>query len=250
MAAVDELVAVAANLTLRSPCSRGCASCCQPRFVFFDDDLSEAELSAAAKRKFYVVKKGRPGSEAIYSHWDLAKVHVLGISGALHQSCGTGDEARQIWADFCHNNHQHAPRSTPRRANTVRRPEAPPPPPYSPMTAPSPRPAPVTPTSRRLSTPSATLDRFYRVSGSPRVLIHAREAETELRSSLGATLLVEASLEAIEDDDEVVPVDTRHFYRVFGSSRVQSSREAALAELVDTAATGLWVGDSLDAVME
>ncbi|KAJ6480695.1 hypothetical protein C8R47DRAFT_1218542 [Mycena vitilis] len=249
MAAVDDLVAAAAGLTLRTRCiSRGCALCCQPRFVFFDDDPSEEELSASAKRKFYVVKKGRCGSEAIYSHWDLAKVHVLGISGALHESCGTADEGRQIWADFCHTNHQHA--STSRRANTARRPGHAPPP-YSPMTPPSsPRPAPVTPTSpTSRPTPSATPERFYRVSGSPRVLLHASDAEAELRRSPGATLLVETSLEDIEDGDEVVPVDTVHFYRVFGSFRVQSSRDAALTELVNSQAAGLLVGDSLDGVM-
>lgn len=101
---------------------------------------------------------------------DLAKTQVLGIRGALHESCPTADDARRIWAEYCHRNHSHGP---PVSA----------PPAYSPVTPSSPH-AVVTPSSRpptliaprtssRIRTPptTPTPPKFYRVAGSPRVLI-------------------------------------------------------------------------------
>ncbi|KAJ7830950.1 hypothetical protein B0H14DRAFT_2593075 [Mycena olivaceomarginata] len=240
----EELVRATANLRLGFHC---CDFCCLPRFFFKPGDPSEAELSALSKRKFYVVKKGAPGTEAIYSHWDLAQPHVTRISNALHESCATAtaEEARQIWARYCHNNHTHPPALA--TTGTIS------PPPYTPVTPPrSPQASAATsrmpradsrryavpPTSHVPATPPQV--RFYRVSGSPRVLIHAAAAEAELRDSGGtASLLVGTSLADVEDDDEVSVGDTPHFYRVFGSPRVQSSRDAALAELADTQADGL-----------
>ncbi|KAJ7703345.1 hypothetical protein B0H14DRAFT_2647888 [Mycena olivaceomarginata] len=223
----EELVRATANLRLGFHC---CDFCCLPRFFFKPGDPSEAELSALSKRKFYVVKKGAPGTEAIYSHWDLAQPHVTRISNALHESCATAEEARQIWARYCHNNHTHPPALA--TTGTIS------PPPYTPVTPPrSPQASAATsrmpradsrryavpPTSHVPATPPQV--RFYRVSGSPRVLIHAAAAEAELRDSGGtASLLVGTSLADVEDDDEVSVGDTPHFYRVFGSPRVQSSR--------------------------
>ncbi|KAJ7801517.1 hypothetical protein B0H14DRAFT_3489437 [Mycena olivaceomarginata] len=228
---VDALAHAAARLSLGFRC---CDNCCEPRFVFLPGDPPEAELSASSKHKFYVVKKGAPGREGIYSHWDLAQPQVHRIRGALHESCSTADVARRIWADYCHQHHVHTDAHPPA------------PPAYSPVTPPSLLRAVVTPSSSsrlsvtpttpsRLRAPPATPttpapSKFYRVAGTPRVLICSADAERELRAS-GTT----AS-------------GTLHFYRVFGSPRVQHSREAAVAELVATQAAGLLVGTSLVAV--
>ncbi|KAJ7797382.1 hypothetical protein B0H14DRAFT_2618996 [Mycena olivaceomarginata] len=198
-------------------------------------------------------RRGAPGGEAIYSHWDLAKTQVLGIRGALHESCPTADDARRIWAEYCHRNHSHGPPVSAPPAYS---------PAYSPVTPSSPR-AVVTPSSRpptliaprtssRICTPTTpTPPKFYRVAGSPRVLIGSADAEAELRASgTAASLLVGRSLADVEDDDEVTSGDTSHFYRVFGSPRVQHSREAAVAELVAMQAAGLLVGTSLAAVVD
>jgi hypothetical protein len=190
----EELVRATANLCLGFHC---CDFCCLPRFFFKPGDPSEAELSALSKHKFYVVKKGAPGSEAIYSHWcvtgprstlsthlpprDLAQPHVTRISNALHESCTTAEEARQIWARYCHNNHTHPPALA--MTGTI------PPPVYTPVTPPrSPQASAATPRMpradsqrRAVATPRPTSHvpatppqvRFYWVSGSPRVLIHA-----------------------------------------------------------------------------
>ncbi|KAJ7880237.1 hypothetical protein B0H14DRAFT_3434495 [Mycena olivaceomarginata] len=238
---LDGLVRATAALHLAFHC---CDDCCQPQFVFLPGDPAETELSALSKRKFYVVKKGAPGGEAIYSHWDLAKTQVLGIRGALHESCPTADDARRIWAEYCHRNHSHGP---PVSA----------PPAYSPVTLSSPR-AVVTPSSRpptliaprtssRIRTPptTPTPPKFYRVAGSPRVLIGSADAEAELRAlGTAASLLIGQSLADVEDDDEVTSGDTSHFYR----SHMYS--EAAVAELVATQAAGLLVGTSLAAVVD
>jgi hypothetical protein len=116
---------------------------------------------------------------------DVAKTKVLGISGALHESSPTADGAHAIWARHCHRFHMHR---SPQPAS------APAPPPYQPRAnAPSPR-VPTTPTRstpRSPSTPTRAATsplrspafprtpsaltipgRFYRVSGSPRVLIN------------------------------------------------------------------------------
>ncbi|KAJ7670792.1 hypothetical protein DFH06DRAFT_1320715 [Mycena polygramma] len=255
---LNDLVLAASQLNLGFHC---CDRCCKPRFVFRHGDPSEAELSAASKHKFYIVKKGAPNSEAIYTHWDSAKIHVLGISGALHESCPTADGAREIWARYCHeNHHHHVPPPPPQPSSSSRPPRAATavprtaPPPYSPMTPPSsPRARqPATPTRPRpnvAATPERpTPARFYRVSGSPRVLINSRDAERELRAARNGSLLVGDSLSDVEDDDEPSVVGAVRFYRVFGSTRVQSNRDAALSELVETAAAGLLVGDTLDEV--
>ncbi|KAJ7840490.1 hypothetical protein B0H14DRAFT_3458026 [Mycena olivaceomarginata] len=228
---LDGLVRATAALHLAFHC---CDDCCQPRFVFLPGDPAETELSALSKRKFYVVKKGAPGGEAIYSHWDLAKTQVLSIRGALHESCPTADDALRIWAEYCHRNHSHgSPVSAP--------------PASRPPTLIVPR------TSSRIRTPptTPTPPKFYRVAGSPRVLIGSADAEAELRASGTTTsLLVGRSLADVEDDDEVTSGDTSHFYRVFGSPCVQHSREAAVAELVAMQAAGLLVGTSLAAVVD
>ncbi|KAJ7353493.1 hypothetical protein DFH08DRAFT_956553 [Mycena albidolilacea] len=244
---VDALAHAAARLSLGFRC---CDDCCEPRFVFLPGDPPEAELSASSKHKFYVVKKGAPGQEGIYSHWDLAQPQVLRIRGALHESCSTADVARRIWADYCHQHHAHTDAHPPA------------PPAYSPVTPLSSPRAVVTPSSSlclsvtttipsRLRAPPATPttptpSKFYRVAGTPRVLIYA---ERELRA-LGTTpsLLIGKSLVDVEDDNNITPGGTLHFYRVFGSPRVQHSREAAVVELVETQATGLLVGTLLAAV--
>ncbi|KAJ6514370.1 hypothetical protein C8R47DRAFT_1064128 [Mycena vitilis] len=250
-----DLVRATASLSLSFRC---CDLCCQPRFFFLPGDPEEEVLSRMSKRKFYVVNRGTPGKEGIYSHWDLAKLYVLGVSGAVHESCRTGDGARQIWARFCHNNHTHSdetiaprpPPSTPTPRSVPLR-NAPPPPyrRHMPPTLPA-----ATRTSHRISvTPRAPLsppatprpDKYYRVSGSPRVLVRAEDAEVELRATQNGSLLVGASLEDVEDDDEVTAVDTTRFYRVFGSPRVQSNRSAAVDELINTGAAGLLVGHTL-----
>ncbi|KAJ6493937.1 hypothetical protein C8R47DRAFT_1213619 [Mycena vitilis] len=255
----DDLVRAAASLTLGFRC---CDRCCQPRFFFLPGDLEEEVLSRMSKRKFYIVNRGTPRKEGIYSHWDLAKVYVLGVSGAVHESCRTGDGARQIWARFCHNNHTHSTETTVRRPPPSTPASSPaPPPPYrqhAPPTLPV-VPSPTTRTSHWLQssvTPRAPLsppatprpDKYYRVSGSPRVLIRAEDAEAELRATQNGSLLVGASLEDVEDDDEVTAVDTTRFYRVFGSPRVQRSRSAAVDELINTRAAGLLVGETLGAL--
>jgi hypothetical protein len=51
-----------------------------------------------------------------------------------------------------------------------------------------------------------------------------RQAEAELLSAAGATLLIGNSLQEVEDDDEVTLVSGATFYRVFGSPRVHTSR--------------------------
>ncbi|KAJ7771166.1 hypothetical protein B0H14DRAFT_2632499 [Mycena olivaceomarginata] len=223
---VDALVHATASLTLEFSC---CNECCKPTFFFLADDPTEEIISRSSKHKFYVVKKGSVGSEGIYSHWDVAKTKVLGISGALHESSPTADGARAIWARHCHRFHMHR---SPQPAS------APAPPPYqSRANAPSPPRSPSTPTRAATSplrspafprTPSALTipGRFYRVSGSPRVLINQNQAEAELLSAQGSTLLVGNSLREVEDDndDEVIQAGGARFYRVFGSPRVGTSR--------------------------
>ncbi|KAJ7792164.1 hypothetical protein B0H13DRAFT_2394071 [Mycena leptocephala] len=258
---VDDLVQATAALRLGFHC---CDSCCTPRFVYLPDDPPEAVLSASSRRRFYVVKKGAPGGEAIYSHWDLAKPHVDGVSSAEHKSCSTADQVREMWARYCHGHHSHSP-SVPPAAPPARvpahvSPSPVAPPPYQPVTPPtSPRlrmSAPTMGSPRPLATASVgnmvtpVPTKFYRVSGSPRVLIHAAAAEAELRASGAGSLLVGRSLADVEDDDEVAPHDAVHFYRVFGSPRVLNNRDRAVMELVATQAAGLLVGDSLDDVDE
>ncbi|KAJ7631948.1 hypothetical protein DFH06DRAFT_1337472 [Mycena polygramma] len=251
---VDDLSRATASLNINSR-----SSLCEPRFILLPRDPSVAVLSSLANRKFYVVKKGAPGSEAIYSHWDLAKVHVLGVSGAEHESCSTEDRARAIWAEYCQANHHHPPPRPPPRSPSGLVTQGRPPPPYSPMTPPSsprvrlPDHTPTRTPTRSRPTPAPeprTPEKFYRVTGSPRVLINAADAEAELRASANTGLLVGASLSDVEDDDEVTPVGAVHFYRVFGSHRVLNSREAAITELVASNAAGLFVGDTLAAVVE
>ncbi|KAJ7795195.1 hypothetical protein B0H14DRAFT_2621261 [Mycena olivaceomarginata] len=148
-----------------------------------------AELSALSKRKFYVVKKGAPGTEAIYSHCPCDDGNDL--SSAVYSS-----DAAAFTTGFGRDFQNAQGRFT-----TIR-------------CAPN--------ITRASDTPASQI---YRVSGSPRVLIHAAAAEAELRDSGGtASLLVGTSLADVEDDDEVSVGDTPHFYRVFGSPRVQSSR--------------------------
>ncbi|KAJ7814310.1 hypothetical protein B0H13DRAFT_1924904 [Mycena leptocephala] len=261
---VNSLVNTTASLRLRFYC---CDSCCTPRFFYRPDDPPEDVLSASSKRKFYVVKKGAPDSEGIYSHWDLARVHVDGVSSADHKSCATADLAREMWADHCHEHHPH---SSNRQLPAPTAPPAPgrPPAPSAPLTPPRARPpAPLAlltlprarpPTPSALLTPpratssaqlpsasrSAALTRrrapppAYEIAATPPTPTKAA-AEAELRTTGGDSLLVGRSLQEVEDDDEVTPGDAQRFYRVFGSPRVLNSHECAVAELVETQAAGL-----------
>ncbi|KAJ7687663.1 hypothetical protein B0H14DRAFT_3533942 [Mycena olivaceomarginata] len=264
-----------------------------PRFVFLPEDPEEQQLSALAKHKFYVVKKGKPGSEGV----DLARPYVTGISDASHESCSTADEAREIWVYYCHQNHTHRnPPIAPPAYTTVT------PPPFTRRSYSQDSSASVTrhsypqdpsaPVTRHLyvQDPSAprhlslVLPRrqrallelpssvrrgahapvspndflrgnellcepsnrhFFRVTGSPRVLIRAATAETELlQAPHGASLLVGSSLAEVEDDEPIC------FYRVFDSSHVHHSHEATLQLLIATQADGLLVGRSLGEVVD
>ncbi|KAJ7873794.1 hypothetical protein B0H14DRAFT_3438004 [Mycena olivaceomarginata] len=97
----------------------------------------------------------------------------------------------------------------------------------------------------------------FRADNSRKVLSRVREpacldqsAEVELLSAQGSTLLVGNSLREVEDDndDEVIQAGGARFYSVFGSPRVGTSRDAAVAELVAKNAPGLLVGHSLAVV--
>ncbi|KAJ7792514.1 hypothetical protein B0H14DRAFT_2623834 [Mycena olivaceomarginata] len=240
-----------------------CDECCKPTFFFLPNDPSEEEISRAAKRKFYVVKRGTVGSEGVYTDWtnasrDIAKTKVHRVAGAAHESSKTADDARAIWARYCHRHHTHSPAmQSPAR-----------PPPYTPRahaTSPSTtragghtRATPVVsrmastamrPMSSIPSTPvtPSTPRRFYRVSGSPRVLISRVDAEAELRSTGATSLSVGSTLADMEDDSALSPAGPT-FYRVLGSARVGTSRDAAVAELVETGARGLLVGNMLAVV--
>ncbi|KAJ7367684.1 hypothetical protein DFH08DRAFT_946670 [Mycena albidolilacea] len=240
-----------ANIRLTFHC---CDSCCEPRFFFRNGDPTEETISALARRKFYVVKKGARGSEGIYSGWDMAQPKVSGISDALYISCRTANEARQIWAQYCHDNH---PQCRPPTYTPATPPRSPPPPVIiarsppvlSPATPATPR-RPARPPLLTAATPR-TPSEFYRVAGSPRVLISAAAAEIEFREAgETASLLIGQSLSEVEDDDDDTPSGRRHFYRVLGSPRVRNNRDDALAELVATGANGLLVGRSLRDMVE
>ncbi|KAJ7805526.1 hypothetical protein B0H14DRAFT_2611296 [Mycena olivaceomarginata] len=77
--------------------------------------------------------------------------------------------------------------------------------------------------------------------------VHREDTEAELRTSAATTLLVGRLLRAIESNDKGGGAT---FYRVFGSPRVSTSRDAAVDELVQSQATGLLVGKSLALVEE
>ncbi|KAJ7912875.1 hypothetical protein B0H13DRAFT_2326931 [Mycena leptocephala] len=254
---VDDLVNATASIHLVFHC---CNSCCKPTFFYLPDDPSEDVLSASSKRKFYVVKKGAPNGEGIYSHWDLARVQVEGMSSAEHKSCATADLAWEMWAAYCHEHHPHSSDCRLAGSGPHPAPACPPPTPAAQPgpTTPASRPAarstgrrarpPYQPTADSAAATPPTTTKFYRVSGSPRVLIHVGAAEAELRTSGASSLLVGRSLQEVEDDDEVTWGDTQYFYRVFGSPRVLNSCDRAVAELVATQAAGLLVGTSLDDV--
>ncbi|KAJ7754135.1 hypothetical protein B0H14DRAFT_3512638 [Mycena olivaceomarginata] len=273
---VDDLANATAALNLGAHC---CDSCCRPTFFFLANDPPEEVLSRSAKRKFYVVNKGAVGSEGIYTHWDVARTKVEGISDAVHESSKTANGACAIWADYCHRFHEHsAPQpstvaplrlpiapartnATPRRrvvdaprafgyaANALKSAVRPSPTVYAVQAHAITVHAAHTLATTRLKRHGASPHKFYRVCGSPRVLIVREDAEAELRAGLGTTLLVGGSLEAVEGDDEVTLVGGGPmFYRVFGSPRVATNRDSALAELVATGAGGLLVGSSLAAV--
>jgi hypothetical protein len=56
-------------------------------------------------------------------------------------------------------------------------------------------------------------------------LFNSADAECELRASgTTASLLIGKSLADIEDDNDITPGGTLHFYHVFSSPRVQHSR--------------------------
>ncbi|KAJ6550935.1 hypothetical protein B0H10DRAFT_2242455 [Mycena sp. CBHHK59/15] len=199
---VDDLVTATGALHLDSFC---CNECCEPCFVSYANDPPPEVLSLMSKRKFYIVKRGALGGEAIYAHWDLAKVQVLGVSNVLHESCGSWDGARAIWAAYCHREHIH--------------PDLAPLPPIL-AVAPPPYAAHAIVVSTPPASPPTTPRKFYRISGTPRVLIHRGDAEAELRLTPSSNLLIGGSLEDVEDED-----DTPVFYRVFGSPRVQTNRQ-------------------------
>ncbi|KAJ7866590.1 hypothetical protein B0H14DRAFT_3442307 [Mycena olivaceomarginata] len=226
-----------ANIRLTFHC---CDSCCEPRFFFRNGDPTEETISALARRKFYVVKKGTHGSEGIYSGWDMAQPKVSGISDALYISCRTANEARQIWAQYCHDNHPQCR-----------------PPTYTPATPPrSPPPASnncafaagTVPSDSRNSSPSCSpsSSNGSHTTDPLRVLPcggeSAAAAEIEFREAgETASLLIGQSLSEVEDDDDDTPS---------GSPRVRNNRDDALAELVATGANGLLVGRSLRDMVE
>ncbi|KAJ7671037.1 hypothetical protein B0H17DRAFT_1245297 [Mycena rosella] len=235
-AGLDALVNATQSLSLAFFC---CNSCCQPRFVCLPGDPSLAALSALARRKFYVVCEGDEGGAAIYTHWSsrsLANVHVLGISSAVHQSCRTEHEARAIWAAFCHANHQH-------RDGPVAMPPPYASPPYASPSSASPPCTPPTSPRRQRPHSQGTPTKFYRISGSPRMLIHRADAELAMTTSRATSLLVGNSLADVKGSC------TPNFYRVFGSPRVQRNRgfrDDAVTELATTRAGGLVIGASLE----
>ncbi|KAJ7693189.1 hypothetical protein B0H17DRAFT_1200010 [Mycena rosella] len=254
---VEELIAAAEGLRLTPFC---CSRCCIPRYVSYPDDPSPDALSRMSKRKFYIVKKGDLDGEAIYSHWELAKSHVLGASNASHISCKTWEEALTIWVRNCHQHHGHStiappPYETAQPASSwmpppipVRTPASPvhasvsPPSrtplcmPMSPVRAPvSPRIPVCTPVSPRAP------GKLYRVAGSPRVFVIRAAAEAELQST-GATSVLVGTLEQVEDDNGGTG---SRYYRVFGSPRVQINRADAMGELMSMGAAELLVGNTL-----
>ncbi|KAJ7691089.1 hypothetical protein B0H14DRAFT_3532060 [Mycena olivaceomarginata] len=263
---VNDLVNTTAALNFGAHC---CDSCCRPTFFFLSNDPPEEVLSRSTKRKFYVVKKGAVGSEDIYTHWDVAKTKVEGILDTIHESSKTANGARAIWADYCHRFHEHSapqPRdvpivpartnATPRRrvvdahrafgyaANALKYTVRPSPTVYSAQAH-----AITVYAAHTLATTRLKRHGGFSAQGTAHTLADREDAEAELRAGLGMTLLVGGSLEAVEGDDEVTPVGSGPmFYRVFGSPRVATNCDSALAELVATGAGGLLVGSSLAAV--
>ncbi|KAJ7825746.1 hypothetical protein B0H14DRAFT_2596339 [Mycena olivaceomarginata] len=272
---VDDLVNATAALNLGAHC---CDSCCRPTFFFLSNDPPEEVLSWSAKRKFYVVNKGAVGSEGIYTHQDVARTKVEGISDTVHESSKTANgatpppqpldgrapppyepipgAARQSQSRLHAPTQPHGSASSMRPAPSATQPTL-----SSPLFAPRPPSTPcrLTQSPSTLHTPSQHAmgasptsfisKRNHIWRGTAHTLADREDAEAELRAGLGTTLLVSSSLEAVEGDDEVTLVGGGPmFYRVFGSPRVAMNRDSALAELVATGAGGLLVGSSLAAV--
>ncbi|KAJ7312911.1 hypothetical protein DFH08DRAFT_973124 [Mycena albidolilacea] len=231
---VDALVNATASLSLQYQC---CDHCCKPTFFFLPDDPSEEVLSRHSKCKFYVVKRGSVGSEGIYTDWDVAKTKVNRISNAAHEASKTADGARAIWAQHCHRFHTHSPSLAAARPPPIAAKHT-----YVEIKTP--------PTINAHSAPITRSRKSLHANNAPKILPRvrepARDAEAELLSAAGSTLLVGNSLEDVEDDDEVTLVGGARFYRVFGSSRVHTSRDTVVPELGTSA--GLLVGRSLAAV--
>ncbi|KAJ7795425.1 hypothetical protein B0H14DRAFT_2620963 [Mycena olivaceomarginata] len=232
---VDALVHATVSLNLEFRC---CDECCKPTFFFLADDPDKEIISRNSKRKFYVVKKGSVGSEGIYTdcgrcschlgaalpsfpHAPLSPTRVHGCPAAVPAHCSFAAST-----DY---------------TVTI---EAPP-----------------TINAHMLSNFTHAITRTstnaFRADNSRKALSRVREpacpdqsAEAELLSAQGSTLLVGNSLQEVEDDDndEVIQAGGGRFYRVFGSPRVGTSREAAVAELVAKNAPGLFVGHSLAVV--
>ncbi|KAJ7093349.1 hypothetical protein B0H15DRAFT_947485 [Mycena belliarum] len=220
---IDDLVVSTGALSLEFYC---CELCCKPRFFVLPGDPPLQVLSSSAKRKFYVVSRGASGSEGIYSHWSIAGPQVTGVSTAIHKSCRTVDEGLEIWAAHCHKFHSHG--DTLNIPNTVGVQQVSiAPPAYSPLT-PAPPPLPASP----VQAPR----RFYRIPGSPRVLV---DRQGKCRASL-------ADVEDDGNDSSTTAFSPSKLYRVFGSRRVQTNRGEAIAELVATHAGGLLVGSLED----
>ncbi|KAJ7711696.1 hypothetical protein B0H14DRAFT_3524352 [Mycena olivaceomarginata] len=206
---------------------------------------------------------------------DVAKTKVEGISDAVHESSKTANGAHAIWADYCHRFHEHsAPQPldvpiTPARTNATPRRR-------------------VVDAHRAFGYAATALKYAVRPSPAVysaqahAITVHAAHtlATTRLKRHGGFSAQVlsgvweststdcprgcggraarwplvrrcwsAGSLEAVEGDDEVTPVGGGPmFYRVFGSPRVVTNHDSALAELVATGAGGLLVGSSLAAV--
>ncbi|KAJ7683548.1 hypothetical protein B0H17DRAFT_1137675 [Mycena rosella] len=213
-----------------------------------------------SKHKFYIIKKGDLDGEAIYSHWELAKLHVLGASNVSHKSCKTWEEALTIWVCNCHQHHGHSTIAPPPYETT--QPASLWVPPPTPVCMPaSPAHASVSPplcTPLRMPTSPVHAPvslcipvhmpvslhnpgKLYRVAGSPHVFVIWAAAEAELQST-GATNVLVGTLEQVEDNNGGT---SSRYYLVFGSPHVQINRADVMGELTSIGVAGLLVGDTL-----
>ncbi|KAJ7096585.1 hypothetical protein B0H15DRAFT_946059 [Mycena belliarum] len=241
-ASVDALVAATSSLSLSTNCV--------PRLFLLPDDPPVEELLRVPKHKFYIITRGKSSdAEGIYSSWTLASPRILGVSNVQHESCANLKLALKIWAAYCRQWHDHPIQVLAPPSYNSPAPSLACPPPGSGLASP-----PSSPVACPAQTPPSTPRKYYRIPGSPRVLVDRKEAERELRKARATSLLLGSTLADIEDDDDgpATPTSTpstpSKFYRVFGSRRIQTDREAAIAELAASRATGLLLGDSLEAV--
>ncbi|KAJ7720605.1 hypothetical protein B0H14DRAFT_3520902 [Mycena olivaceomarginata] len=218
---VDALVHATASLSLQYQC---CDHCCKPIFFFLLDDPSEEMLSRSSRCKFYVVKKGSVGSEGIYTDWCVSMLDYIHATDA--ENCRDVAKTKNPCAIATIATTANHALTTPPTINAHTG-------------------------SGRIFNAPITRKPFHTDNG-PKILSHvrkpARQAEAELLSAAGATLLIGNSLQDVEDDDEVTLVGRATFYRVFGSPRVHTSRDTVIPKLFATDAAGLLVGHSLAAI--